>query len=282
MANPKGKRMMKNILKALLAVAILMLAAAALTITVCAEDYVFEISDPTPTSGEWDLAFIYETANAKNHLDNFDATWMTPESDVIVEYTYEGKCSKAPLELIWQTWKGPVEPDPDVKKNWNKVSPYEYNETSAKFSFEDIAKSYGTENFSTVYAINIGDRGVKLTVTGIKITNCNISGSESAAVSSETEAQTETEAETKTEAETTTEAVTQSEPQTESETAKETSAPAAVTSAEAETAVTESKPEEEGGGAAAVIVVIIIFVIMAAVMAAAYLSKKKKKKSRYY
>ena len=276
--------MMKNILKALLTAAIVMLAAAALTITACAEDYVFEITELSPTSGDWDLAFIYETANAKNYPDNFDATWMTPESEVIVEYTYEGKCSKAPLELIWQTWKGPVEPNPDVKKNWNKVSPYEYNETTAKFSFADIAKAYGTENFSTVYAINIGDRGVKLTVTGLTVTNCNFSGSPTASkteteteTESETESETLTETEAETEAEAPTETVTQSEPETE----KKTSAPTAETSAET-AAVSETAPSEDGGGAAVVIVVIIIFVIMAGVMAAAYFSKKKKRKSRYY
>ncbi|MCI7767020.1 MAG: hypothetical protein MSJ26_03435 [Oscillospiraceae bacterium] len=275
--------MMKKILKALFTAVVTMLAAAALTITACAEDYVFEITEPSQTNGEWDLAFIYETANAGNFPDNFDAAWMTPESEVIVEYICEGKCSKAPLELIWQTWKGPVEPDPDVKKNWNKVSPYEYSETSAKFSFADIAKAYGTDNFSTVYAINIGDRGVKLTVTGITVTNCNIPGT---AVTSETETQyeAETEAETETEAEPETEAETeaQTEKPTETKPAKETSAPAVTTSAEAETSISESEPAKDGGGAAAVIIVIIIFVIMAAVMASAYFSKKKKRKNRYY
>ena len=80
--------------------------------------------------------------------------WMTSDSEVIVVYTYKGDANGSPVELIWQTWgDGPVKPNHDVTKDWNTIAPYEYTDTEAKFSFSDIAASYGSDNFDTVYAI---------------------------------------------------------------------------------------------------------------------------------
>lgn len=269
---------MNKLFKALTASAAGLFAAAALTLTVCAEDYTFDVSKAVQTTGEWDQSFVYYTCNDGNHKGNFDATWITSDSEVIVEYTYEGDSSfGAPLELIWQTWDGgPVEPNPDVKKTWNKIAPYEYDETTAKFSYEDIVEKYGTADFATVYAINVGDTGVKLTVTGVTITNCDIPEAEA-----ETEAEEETEAETEEEA---------SEEETEAETekateaaatVKETKAPETEATTEATTTnIADNAPKEGGGGAVAVTVIIIVIVIAAAGVGIYFMVKNNK--GKYY
>ena len=305
---------MKKLLKALSAGAAALFAAAALSITVCAEDYSFEITDPQPSNGSWGQAFVHYTANDQGHPGNFDATWITPDSEVIVEYTYEGDAAGAPLELIWQTWEGPIERDPDVKKDWNKIAPYEYDDTTAKFSHADIAAAYGTDNFETVYAINVGDTGVKLTVTGVTITNCEIVEAEETEAPSEEETEAEAEEETEAEAEEETEAATEeeteaeAEEETEAETEEETEAEAeeeteaeteeeteaeteeetkAETEAEttpAETSATTNIADnapKEGGGGTVVVTVIIVVIVLAAAGAGVFLVIKKNK-GKYY
>lgn len=290
---------MNKLFKALTASAAGFFAAAALTLTVCAEDYTFDISEPVQSNGEWGQSFVYYTCNDGNHEGNFDATWITSDSEVLVEYTYEGdSSSRAPAELIWQTWAGgPVEPNPDVNRTWNKIAPYEYDDTSAKFSFEDIVGSYGTDDFATVYAINVGDTGVKLTVTAVTITNCNIP-EEEPETEAETEAETEEEAEEETDAETEEEADANTEEETGAETeaetekvteketeatttVKETAAPEteAVTT-EATTNIADNAPKEGGGGAVAVTVIIIVIVVAGIAVGIYFMVKNNK--GKYY
>ena len=288
---------MNKLLKALTASAAGIFAVGALAFTAFAEDYTFDISEPVQSNGSWGQSFSYYTANDEGHPGNFDATWITPDSEVVVDYTYEGETSKAPLELIWQTWDGPKEADPNVKGKWNKVSPYEYDETSAKFSYDDIVSAYGTDDFSTVYAINVGDTGVMLTVTGVTVTNCDIveeteteaeteaetdaetdaeeaaEETEEADVGEETEAETEEATEAETEEETT---VTTTEAETEKETTvKETEA---VTTS-ATTNIADNAPKEGGGGAVAVIIIIVVAVAAAGV---GIYFVVKKNKGKYY
>lgn len=282
---------MNKLLKALTASAAGIFAVGALAFTAFAEDYTFDISEPVQSNGSWGQSFTYYTANDEGHPGNFDATWITPDSEVVVDYTYEGETNKAPLELIWQTWDGPKEADPDVKGKWNKVSPYEYDETSAKFSYEDIVNAYGTDDFSTVYAINVGDTGVKLTVTGVTITNCDIV--EAVETEAETEAETEGDAEAAEETEETDveEAAEETEVETEEETTvtttetekettvKETKAETESVTTVATTNIADNAPKEGGGG---VVVVIIIIVVAVAAAGVGIYFVVKKNKGKYY
>lgn len=282
---------MNKLLKALTASAAGIFAVGALAFTAFAEDYTFDISEPVQSNGSWGQSFTYYTANDEGHPGNFDATWITPDSEVVVDYTYEGETSKSPLELIWQTWDGPKEADPDVKGKWNRVSPYEYDETSAKFSYEDIVSAYGTDDFSTVYAINVGDTGVKLTVTGVTITNCDIV--EAVETEAETEAETEedTEAAEETEETDAEEAAEETEVETEEETTvtttetekettvKETKAETESVTTVATTNIADNAPKEGGGG---VVVVIIIIVVAVAAAGVGIYFVVKKNKGKYY
>lgn len=288
----KGKNYkMNKLLKALTASAAGIFVVGALAFTAFAEDYTFDISEPVQSNGSWGQSFSYYTANDEGHPGNFDATWITPDSEVVVDYTYEGETSKAPLELIWQTWDGPKEADPNVKGKWNKVSPYEYDETSAKFSYDDIVNAYGTDDFSTVYAINVGDTGVMLTVTGVTITNCDIV--EAVETEAETEAETEedTEAAEETEETDAEEAAEETEAETEEETTvtttetekettvKETKAETESVTTAATTNIADNAPKEGGGG---VVVVIIIIVVAVAAIGVGIYFVVKKNKGKYY
>lgn len=314
---------MKKLFRTMSAAAVGILSCAMLAVTAYAEDYTFDVSGASESNGKWGQSFICYTALGNEEFsENFNPMWMTSDSEVIVDYTYKGEANGSPVELIWQTWDdGPAEPNPDVTKNWNKVTPYEYTDTEAKFSFSDIAASYGSDNFDTVYAICVGDTGVNLTVTGMKVTNCNITApvqTEEAAAEAETEAQTEEETEAETEAETeeATEAETEAETQeedaeneaeieeaaveeeTEAETEETTETEATTT---AETTVKETTAKEtsateltrpnaaeiaanapKGDSIAPIIIIIVVVVVVAAAAVVIIIMMIKKNKGKYY
>lgn len=314
---------MKKLFRTMCAAAVGILSCAMLAVTAYAEDYTFDVSGASESNGKWGQSFTCYTALGNEEFsENFNPMWMTSDSEVIVDYTYKGEANGSPVELIWQTWgDGPAEPNPDVTKNWNKVTPYEYTDTEAKFSFSDIAASYGSDNFDTVYAICVGDTGVNLTVTGMKVTNCNITApvqTEEAAAEAETEAQTEEETEAETEAETEeateaeTEAATQEEDaedeaeieeaaveeETEAETEETTETEATTT---AETTVKETTAKEtsateltrpnaaeiaanapKGDSIAPIIIIIVVVVVVAAAAVVIIIMMIKKNKGKYY
>ena len=314
---------MKKLFRTMSAAAVGILSCAILAATAYAEDYTFDVSGASESGGKWGQSFICYTAlGNEEYSENFNPMWMTSDSEVIVDYTYKGEANGSPVELIWQTWgDGPAEPNPDVTKNWNKIAPYEYTDTEAKFSFSDIAASYGSDNFDTVYAICVGDTGVNLTVTGMKVTNCNITApvqTEEAAAEAETEAQTEEETEAETEAETeeATEAETEAETQeedaedeaeieeaaveeeTEAETEETTETEATTT---AETTVKETTAKEtsateltrpnaaeiaanapKGDSIAPIIIIIVVVVVVAAAAVVIIIMMIKKNKGKYY
>lgn len=314
---------MKKLFRTMSAAAVGILSCAMLAATAYAEDYTFDVSGASESNGKWGQSFICYTALGNEEFsENFNPMWMTSDSEVIVDYTYKGEANGSPVELIWQTWgDGPVKPNPDVTKDWNKIAPYEYTDTEAKFSFSDIAASYGSDNFDTVYAICVGDTGVNLTVTGMKVTNCNITApvqTEEAAAEAETEAQTEEETEAETEAETeeATEAETEAETQeedaedeaeieeaaveeeTEAETEETTETEATTT---AETTVKETTAKEtsateltrpnaaeiaanapKGDSIAPIIIIIVVVVVVAAAAVVIIIMMIKKNKGKYY
>ena len=166
------------------AAALLFSAAAVISaaVSVSAEDYVFDVSDAVE-SRSWGQSYKQFTALCvdpnEDFSGNFNPMWMTPESEVYIEYDYTGDLEDqdgSPIELIWQTWKVDNEMPENVNASWNQIQPYEFDDHSAVFSYADIVASYGTDDFSSVYGINLGDRisGVPdatIKVTSFKITN---------------------------------------------------------------------------------------------------------------
>lgn len=294
---------MKKLFRTMSAAAVGILSCAILAATAYAEDYTFDVSGASESGGKWGQSFICYTAlGNEEYSENFNPMWMTSDSEVIVDYTYTGEANGSPVELIWQTWgDGPVKPNPDVTKDWNKIAPYEYTDTEAKFSFSDIAASYGSDNFDTVYAICVGDTGVNLTVTGMKVTNCNITApvqTEETAAEAETEAQTEeaTEAETEEATEAETEAETQEEDEAETEETTETEATTAAETTVKETTAEETSATEltrpnaaeiaanapNGDSIAPIIIIIVVVVVVAAAAIVIIIMMIKKNKGKYY
>lgn len=242
---------------------------------VSAEEYIFDVSGAEMTNGRWGQSFKEFTARSGSlpEGEGFDPYNMTPDSEVQVEFILDGEApaDTAPVELIWQSWdNGPVEKDPDVNTNWNKVAPYEYDSKSAVFSYKDIVSAYGTDNFTNVYAINIGDTGVPLKVTSLKITNVHPAGdaeettAEETTTAETTTAQTEPETEAAAVEETTAEEVSEAETTVTTKAKKETAPKETrVTrdrAAEAER-IAANAPKDTGSVAAVVIIVILVIVL---------------------
>ena len=276
---------MKKLFKTMSAAAVGILSCAILAATAYAEDYTFDVSGASESGGKWGQSFICYTAlGNEEYSENFNPMWMT-----------------------WGD--GPVKPNPDVTKDWNKIAPYEYTDTEAKFSFSDIAASYGSDNFDTVYAICVGDTGVNLTVTGMKVTNCNITApvqTEETAAEAETEAQTEEATEAETEAETQEEdaedeaeieeAAVEEESEAETEETTETEATTAAETTVKETTAEETSATEltrpnaaeiaanapNGDSIAPIIIIIVVVVVVAAAAIVIIIMMIKKNKGKYY
>ncbi len=162
-------------LKGFVGAAAALFAAAVIGTGVCAEDYTFDVSAAVESDGNWGQSFKEMTPQGGdiNNAENFDPCSMTPDSEIIAEFSIpeDAIVGSAPVELIWQTWDGPFDPDPNVKSEWNKVAAYSYTRDTAKFSYNDIVTAYGTSDFSTVYAICIGDTGSSVLLTSLTVTN---------------------------------------------------------------------------------------------------------------
>ncbi|MBR4223225.1 MAG: hypothetical protein IKR73_00285 [Oscillospiraceae bacterium] len=180
---------MNKQIKLLILILIVFLSSLLLGMSVSAESYTFDVSSAKQTNGDWKQSFIeYTPLEGKGENEyHFNPLWMTPQSEVIAEFRYEGEPmneGSAPIELIWQTWQS-NDPRPEGAKDWAKVAPAEYTDTTAVFKYDDIVEAYGTSDFSTVYAINIGDTGTKLKLVGLTVTNIDrsqVPGSPEAAV----------------------------------------------------------------------------------------------------
>lgn len=274
-------------------------SAAAVMLTAGIAAYAEDVSlsiEPITTNGNWKQSVVYTTANADNGLD-FDPESMTPDSVVMVEYecTDQDTAAACWIELIWQSWG-----DNNTGKatDWAKVDAYEFGEGYANFSYSDIVASYGTEDFSEVYNICVGDKGAVVTAKSITITNVNVSAAAEteAEVTEAAEAETtaeETAAEETTAEETTAEETTAEETTAEETTAEETTAEETTTEAETEketeaqtTAKTEkvteaateaasTAPVSDDGDIAGVILVIAIVLVAAAIIIIVYLTVQR-------
>lgn len=136
-------------------------------VIVSAEDFDVEITTANTVSA-WE--------NIPISMDHYDASKLTPQSQVIVTYSYtttaEGEC---PIELIIQSWSNPDTPMVNASGGvWAKVAPLLWNESTAIFSYDDIVAAYGTSDLSSVDSVNIGaTANATITATGLKFTECD-------------------------------------------------------------------------------------------------------------
>ncbi len=218
-------------------------AAMCMTFTAFAEaqDYEPSVTRAVQTNGAWGQSITYSNAD-------INPTGITPDSVFEVQYELDGDEAlpdQYQVELIFQNYNA----DPQI---WAQVVPYEYDETHALFDYDAMVLAYGSDDFSTVNNICIGDRGVKMTVTYVKVTNYDPPAKE-AVTEAETEAETEiTEAETEAPAET----------------------------AAAETTAASTPTANSGNNVVLIIIIIAAVVVVAVVVVVIIVTKKNKK--RFY
>lgn len=196
---------MKKILKTVFSAAVVFLTAAVMTVCASAETEDVELSTSLAktTNGAWGQSVIYDR-------NVFDCGRLTPDSIVTVEYELDGEWtgSGAPVELVFQNYSTA---DPAI---WAKIVPFEFDDTSASFQYEDMLSAYAMEDFSTVDNLILGDCGIVMKATKFTITNCE---KVEIVTTTTTEATTTTVAETTTAAQTTIAAETTAAPSNDSE-----------------------------------------------------------------
>lgn len=163
----------------------LMKKAAALIVSAVS---VFTVSASAFAAADNSISFDVSAApviepwgNYAISMEHYDPTKITSASEVIVSFTYEevtpvaeGSEKGCPIELIIQSWSFPDTPMANSNGGvWAKVVPYEWDDTHAKFSYDDIVAAYGTADLSGVDSINVGaTANANLTIQSCIITNC--------------------------------------------------------------------------------------------------------------
>ncbi len=219
-------------------------AAMCMTFTAFAEPQDFEpsVAKAVQTNGAWEQSITYSNTD-------INPAGITPDSVFEVQYELDGDealPNQHQVELIFQNYTA----DPQI---WAQVVPYEYDETHALFDYDAMVLAYGSDDFSAVNNICIGDRGVKMIVTYVKITNYDPPAKETAATTAETEAETAAEI---------------------------TEAPAETAAAET-TAADTGTPEASSGNSVVLIIIIIAAVVVVTVVVVIIIVTKKNKK-RFY
>lgn len=234
---------MKKILKALLSAAVACLAAAAVSVCVFAEteDVDLPLTKVKTTTGSWGQSLTYDKTE-------FDCSRFN--SDTVIEVEFElGKAwseSRSPVELILFNY---TKANPQI---WAKIEPSEYDETSASFRYDDILAAYtsygGSDDFSDVDSLILGDCGVSMTATKFTVKNCT---AVEVTIVSETEETTAA---------------------SESETTAAETEPTVTTASE----TTADPAESEGGGIPLIPIVIGAVVVAVVVVVIVIVSKNKK------
>lgn len=219
-------------------------AAMCMTFTAFAEPQDLEpsVAKAVQTNGAWEQSITYSNTD-------INPAGITPDSVFEVQYELDGDealPNQHQVELIFQNYTA----DPQI---WAQVVPYEYDDTHALFDYDAMVLAYGSDDFSAVNNICIGDRGVKMIVTYVKITNYDPPAKETAATTAETEAETAAEI---------------------------TEAPAETAAAET-TAADTGTPEASSGNSVVLIIIIIAAVVVVTVVVVIIIVTKKNKK-RFY
>lgn len=165
---------MKKFLSAAMSAIIACASIFSCTLTAFAEDA--ETEDVTIDCSSAEAASNW-TQSLTIEQGDFNATRLTKDSKIVVTFNSEDVNEKSgnkySAELIFQSWENTTTSVAQDGAVWAKIAPVEFDETTATYDFESIATAYGTDDFSQVYKIMVGatDRA-KITVTGVKITNC--------------------------------------------------------------------------------------------------------------
>ena len=161
------KMRMKKQLKLILCTAAAAFTALTAALTASAEDVMIDVSDAKEATG-WQQSVTIKK-------ETFDARRLSKKSTIKVAFDagdYAGE--EAPVELIFQSWDNTTSPNADEEGAvWARVAPSEFTEASAVFTYDAIVEAYGTDDFSQVMAICIGDTDLApITVKAVQATEC--------------------------------------------------------------------------------------------------------------
>ncbi len=228
---------MKKLIRAVLAAAVMCVTALTMSLCVSAEteDVELPVIRAKATSGSWGQSITYDKGG-------FDCGRINKDTVIEVEFELDGEWNKtgAPIELILQNYSTA---SPEI---WAKVEPFDTDfATYANFGYDEMVTMYGSDDFSTVDNMCIGDCGVVITVTKVTVKNCD-----------KVEVTTTTASETTTAA---TESVTEAAP------------------AETEATTTASAGNESGGGIPIVLIVVITVVVAVVVVVVIIVMKNRKR-----
>lgn len=107
-------------------------------------------------------------------VDQFDTSTLTKGSWVIAyfEADTDQELTASPVELILQSTDDKVSPKAKNGTVWAKVAPAMFNNSYAVFDYLSIVDSYGTDDFSCVSTVYVGDTGrCAVTCTDLYVLN---------------------------------------------------------------------------------------------------------------
>lgn len=139
-------------------------AAALTAVTVFAADDYIMFEGEGSSKQAWGQAVTYYIQQHENA--GIKITDLKEGSKIIVDYSVNGDDNGEDIELIFQNWQ---EEDGSGETLWKQIQPAENSDGTAVFLYADMVSTYGTDDFSTVKAVNVGDRGTPITVTKVAI-----------------------------------------------------------------------------------------------------------------
>jgi hypothetical protein len=143
------------------------------SITAFADDYSFDITKSKPTYGGGQAFTAYTRLdNEKRDKYKFNPMWITEDSTVEIDYTCDEEYDTTPLFFVLQSWKGDKVAAQEDK--WIQVTPTTLTDTHATWTYDTLVETYGSSNFSDVYALVIEDNNVGITMTSFTITNVSV------------------------------------------------------------------------------------------------------------
>lgn len=158
---------MKRVLRTIFTAAAVTAAMVCGTVNAAAEDVSLDVSSAVESTN-WGQSVTINKSE-------FDAMRITKDSIIKVAYEakdYDG--DELPIELIFQSWSNDTSPNANEDGEvWARVQTDDFDGKSATYTYEDIVAAYGTEDFSQVQAIHVGDTNLAPAICkGIAISNC--------------------------------------------------------------------------------------------------------------
>lgn len=154
---------MKKISKLLSAAAVMLLALIMSAVTAfAAEDDILVFEGEGKSNGSWGQAYclnIHENDKYANLI-----LMLNKDSKIYVDFELEGTptINTQGITFILQKWE-----KEGGDQIWAQTAPTEVADGVATFDFASLADTYGSEDFTSVDQVYVGDTGAVLTVTKI-------------------------------------------------------------------------------------------------------------------